>query len=157
MSGRAGSADPVVAPAPDLILVHRAGSVDELPVGVPQTLCCLRSTTRGSRALVYRSAVDQGVVGVVDFLTDAMPRAGRRGWEAAGVFQRIEPYVPRAALLGDPDLAAVFTHLQSRRRLPDAARRRLCSLVPDLPAEVDVVAVLPADPRPGCGPGDVRA
>ncbi|MGI5128785.1 hypothetical protein ACQEVB_18405 [Pseudonocardia sp. CA-107938] len=112
-----------VAPTPVLVLVHRAGS--ELPAGVPQRVCCLRSTTRGSRAVVYRSAAQQGVVGVVDFVSDAVPREGGRGWAADGVFRPVEPYVPRAALLDDPDLAGVFTHLQSRRRLPGPAGRRL--------------------------------
>lgn len=122
-----------VAPTPALILVHRAGNDGELVVGVPRSFCCLASTTCGTRAVVYRSAADQGVVGVVDFVTDAVPRDGRRGWAADGVFQRFEPYLTRAALLDDPDLAATFAHLQSRRRLPDSAGRRLGRLLPDLP------------------------
>jgi hypothetical protein len=125
--------DSSTAPAPALVLVHRAGADGERTVGVARPFCCLRSTTRGTRAVVYRSAADQGVVGVVDFVSDAVERAGGRGWEADGVLQPIEPYLPRAALLGDPDLADVFTHLQSRRRLPDAARHRLGQLLPDLP------------------------
>ena len=119
------------SPTPALVLVHRAGA--EVDVGVPRSFCCLRSTTGGTRAVVYRSARDQGVVGVVDFVSDAVPRADRPGWAADGVFRPIEPYLSRAALLADPDLAAVFAHLQSRRRLPDAARSRLGELLPDLP------------------------
>jgi hypothetical protein len=100
---------------------------------VRHTLCCLRSTTRGTRAVLYRSAADQGLVGVVDFVSDAEPRSGRSGWAADGVLQRFEHYVPRAVLLADPDLAGVFAHLQSRRRLPEPAGRRLAHLLPDLP------------------------
>lgn len=83
--------------------------------------------------MVYRSGRGQGVVGVVDFVSDAVPQAGR-GWEADGVFRPVEPHLPRADLLDDPDLAPVFAHLQSRRRLPGAAGRRLLALLPDLPA-----------------------
>jgi hypothetical protein len=36
-------------------------------------------------------------------------------------------------LLAYPDLAEVFAHLPSRRRLPDATRRRLGEVLPDLP------------------------
>lgn len=143
---------PLAAPEPTLVLVHRAGSGDELPAGVPQTLCCLRSTTRGTRAVVYRSAADQGVVGVVDFVSDAVPRGDRHGWEADGVLQRFAPHLPRAALLDDPALAAVFGHLQSRRLLPAAARARLHSLLPDLPfAGGRLDARAPARPLPGAG------
>jgi len=119
------------APTPALVLVHRAGAA--VDVGAPRSYCCLRSTAAGTRAVVYRSARDQGVVGVVDFLSDAVPRAGRHGWAADGVFRQVEPYLPRAALLADPDLTAVFAHLQSRRRLPEAAARRLGEMLPDLP------------------------
>ncbi|MFD1237882.1 hypothetical protein ACFQ34_31745 [Pseudonocardia benzenivorans] len=97
-----------------------------------RTMCCLRSTAGGTRAVVYRSGRCQGIVGVVDFLTDAVPRADR-GWEADGVFRPVEPHLPRAELLADPDLRPVFAHLQSRRRLPGLARSRLGALLPDLP------------------------
>jgi len=122
----------VGAAVPELVLVRRADG-DELVPGVPQTMCCLRSTARGTRAVVYRSGRDQGVVGVVDFVSDAVPQVGR-GWEAVGVFRPVEPHLPRSGLLDDPDLALVFAHLQSRRRLPGAAGRRLLALLADLPA-----------------------
>ncbi len=123
----------VGGPVPALVLVRRAGrGCDELGGAVPQTVCCLRSTTAGTRAVVYRSAAEQGVIGVIDFVSGAVPQ-GRVGWEAAGVFRRIEPYLPRALLLADPVLATVFAHLHSRRRVPVEAGRRLVTLLPDLP------------------------
>ena len=120
------------AVVPELVLVRRADG-DELVPGVARTMCCLRSTVRGTRAVVYRSGRCQGVVGVVDFVSGAVPHGGG-GWEAEGVFRPVEPHLPRADLLDDPDLAPVFAHLQSRRRLPGAAGRRLRALLPDLPA-----------------------
>lgn len=123
----------VMGPVPDLVLVRRAGSGhDELDDTVPQTVCCLRSTVPGTRAVVYRSAAEQGIIGVIDFVSEALPHGGR-GWEATGVFQRIEPYLSRALLLDDPVLVTVFAHLQSRRRMPIDAGRRLVTLLPDLP------------------------
>ncbi|MGD9990744.1 hypothetical protein [Pseudonocardia sp.] len=114
--------------APELVLVRRAGTGADLVAGVPTTMCCLRSTVRGSRAVVYRSGHGQGVVGVVDFVSDAVGRPGR-GWEADGVYRPVEPPLPRADLLADPVLGPVFAHLQSRRGLPVAAARRLCELL----------------------------
>lgn len=76
----------------------RRADGDELVPGVPLTMCCLRSTVRGTRAVVYRSGRGQGVVGVVDFVTGAVAQAGR-GWEADGVFRPVEPHLPRAELL----------------------------------------------------------
>ncbi|GJF04030.1 hypothetical protein [Pseudonocardia sp. D17] len=49
------------------------------------------------------------------------------------MFRPVEPHLPRAELLADPDLRPVFAHLQSRRRLPGLARSRLGALLPDLP------------------------
>ncbi|GAY10419.1 hypothetical protein [Pseudonocardia sp. N23] len=120
---------PAGVPTPGLVLVRRAGSGDELVAGANRTMCCLRSTVRGARAVVYRSGRDQGIVGVVDFTSDAVARADR-GWEAAGVFRPVERPLSRAALLDDPVLGPVFAHLQSRRRLPEDVGRTLRELLP---------------------------
>ena len=98
---------------------------------VPATVCCLRSTTAGSRAVVYRTTADQGVAAVFDFLSDAAPGEGR-GSTAHGVVHLLDPHLERAALLHDPELRPVFAHLQGRRRLPDAAGRRLHVLLPTI-------------------------
>jgi hypothetical protein len=120
-------------PAPDTVLVWRP---DEFPLPgsppVPATVCCLRSTTAGSRAVVYRSTTGRGVAAVFDFLSDAAPGDGR-GWTAHGVLHVIDPHLDRAELLDDPELRAVFAHLQGRRRLPEPAARRLHALLPVVP------------------------
>jgi hypothetical protein len=96
------------------------------------TACCLRSTTAGCRAVVYRTARDQGIAGLYDFMSDARPQPGG-GWAADGVLHLLDPALPRAELLADPCLALVFTHLQGRRRLPEPAARRLVSLLNTVP------------------------
>lgn len=118
------------------VLVWRPeGFDDHRATAAVTTVCCLRSTLAGSRAVVYRAGADQGIAGVYDFLTDARPRTGG-GWVASGVLHLLEPHLPRAALLSDADLAPVFTHIQARRRLPDAAARRLTALLPPPAARV---------------------
>jgi hypothetical protein len=96
------------------------------------TACCLRSTTAGNRAVVYRTARDQGIAGLYDFVSDARPQPGG-GWAADGVLHLLDPTLPRAELLADPYLSPVFTHLQGRRRLPEPAARRLVSLLATVP------------------------
>jgi hypothetical protein len=96
------------------------------------TVCCLRSTTAGSRAVVYRSARDQGIAGLFDFVSDARPQVGG-GWAADGVLHLLDPALPRADLLADPCLSPVFTHLQGRRRLSGPAARRLVGLLTTVP------------------------
>jgi hypothetical protein len=108
------------------------------PPGGLSTACCLRSTTAGSRAVVYRTAHDQGIAGLYDFLVDARSQPGG-GWAAEGVLHLLDPALPRAQLLADPCLAPVFRHLQGRRRLPEPAARRLIHLLPAVPI---------ADPSP---------
>lgn len=108
---------------PDSVLVWRPGAFDDPPA----PMCCLRGTRAGSRAVVYRSAVDQGIAGVVEFLTDSRPRA-EGGWAAEGVLRRVE-LLPRAVLVEDPVLGVVFRNLQSRRGLPVAAAQRLGELL----------------------------
>lgn len=116
------------------VLVWRAGELDgpEKAPGVLTSACCLRSTTAGDRAVVYRARSDQGIIGVFDFLSDAVPRADG-GWSARGVLHRLDPHLPRADLLVDADLAGVFAHIQGRRTLPAPAARRLLGLLPDVP------------------------
>jgi len=124
------------APVPDAVLLWRP---DEFPPpGSPPfttTVCCLRSATAGSRAVVYRTTAGQGVAAVFDFLADAAPGDGR-GWTAHGVVRLLEPPLERAALLDDPELRPVFAHLQGRRRLPEAAGRRLHALLPTIASTV---------------------
>ena len=120
------------APVPDAVLLWRP---DEFPPPgsppLPATVCCLRSTTAGSRAVVYRTTAGQGVAAVFDFLSDAATGDGR-GSTAHGVVHLLDPHLERAALLHDPELRPVFAHLQGRRRLPDAAGRRLHALLPTI-------------------------
>jgi len=114
-----------VAPRPDAILLWRA---DECAAPGPVHACCLRSTQPGSRAVVYRTREDQGIVGVVDFSSAAAPRP-EGGWAAAGMFTPSSRPVPRADLLADDVLGPVFRALRSRRGLPEAAARRLAELL----------------------------
>lgn len=125
--------DPAAGSRVSSVLVWRPHEFDRrlLAPVVPTPACCLRSTTAGSRAVVYRAAVDQGILGVYDFLTDSYPRPDG-GWAADGLLHRLEHPITRAELLADPDLAPVFTHIQGRRGLPDAAARRLEELLPAL-------------------------
>ncbi|MBW0089477.1 hypothetical protein I4I73_10870 [Pseudonocardia sp. KRD-184] len=131
-----GARDPI--PDPSCVLVWRpdgfppvaAATVDG-PVHRP-SVCCLRSTAAGTRAVVYRAGADRGVAGVLDFLTDAGP-VGGRGWTGQGVLHLLDPFLPRADLLADPHLRPVFLHIQGRRTLPAAAARRLRELLPALP------------------------
>lgn len=130
-------ADPPLQPASTeirSILVWRAGELDgpEKAPGVLTSACCLRSTTAGDRAVVYRTRSDQGIVGIYDFLSDAVQRSDG-GWFAHGVLHRLDPCLPRADLLMDENLAGVFAHIQGRRTIPVPAARRLTSLLPNVP------------------------
>lgn len=121
------------APPPDAVLVWRP---DEFPPPggppVPATACCLRSTTHGDRAVVYRSVAERGIAAVFDVLSVAASGDGR-GSTAHGVLHPLDPYLERAALLDDPELRPVFAHLQGRRRLPGPVSRRLHALLPKIP------------------------
>lgn len=126
--------DVVPGPPCSSVLVWRPAEFDDprkAPVVLTST-CCLRSTTVGSRAVVYRAAFDQGIVGFYDFLSDAVRQAGG-GWTADGVLHRVDPFLPRADLLADEQLSTVFAHIQGRRTIPAAAARRLLSLLPNPP------------------------
>ena len=128
--------DPPRPPSAEIrsVLVWRAGELDgpEKAPGVLTSACCLRSTAAGDRAVVYRARSEQGIIGVYDFLSDAVRRADG-GWAAQGVLHRLDPHLPRADLLVDEALAGVFAHIQGRRTVPVPAARRLMSLLPDLP------------------------
>jgi hypothetical protein len=116
------------------VLVWRPDGFDD-PLKAPGTVtsvCCLRSTAAGDRAVVYRAGSDQGIAGIYDFLSDAFPHPPRR-WAADGVLHRLDPYLPRADLLLDQHLAPVFVHIQGRRTLPLDAARRLASMLPNPP------------------------
>lgn len=132
-----GARDPI--PDPSCVLVWRPDGfppVDAAAADGPvlrPSVCCLRSTTAGTRAVVYRAGADRGVAGVLDFLTDAGPGEGR-SWTGQGVLHLLDPFLPRADLLADPHLRPVFVHIQGRRTLPAAAARRLRELLPPLPA-----------------------
>lgn len=122
---------PTHIPTPTSVLLWRPG---ELPDPGPVELgsvCCLRSTACGDRAVVYRTATEQGVVAVVDFRSAAAPRPGG-GWCAPGVVHRVDPGIPRSALLAEEHLRPVFAHIRSRRALPADAAYRLATLLPDL-------------------------
>jgi hypothetical protein len=111
-------------PLPSSILLWDADEVREPPA----TPCCLRSTGAGSRAVVYRTGSDAGVVALVDFTADAAARP-HGGWAAEGVVQLLDRPLPRSVLLADDVLGPVFRHLRGRRRLPEPAARRLRSLL----------------------------
>jgi len=110
---------------PSAVLLWRA---DECAAPGPVRACCLRSTEPGSVAVVYRTRVDQGIVGVVDFRTASAPRP-EGGWAAAGVFTPLPHPLPRADLLGDDVLRPVFAALRSKRGLPEPVARRLVGLL----------------------------
>jgi hypothetical protein len=110
----------LAGPLPSSILLWHADELREPPV----TPCCLRSTRAGSRAAVYRTGVDGGVVALVDFTTDAAARPCG-GWAAHGVVQLLHRPLLRSVLLADDVLGPVFRHLRGRRRLPEPAARRL--------------------------------
>jgi hypothetical protein len=112
------------APLPGSILLWHAEEVREPPLSP----CCLRSTRAGSRAAVYRTGRDGGVVALVDFTTDATARP-HGGWAAAGVVQLLDRPLPRSVLLADDVLGPVFRSLRGRRRLPEPAARRLGDLL----------------------------
>ena len=116
------------------VLVWRPGELDspQKAPGVLTSACCLRSTVAGDRAVVYRTMADQGIVGIYDFLSDA-ERHPDRGWAAVGVLHQVDPYLPRADLLADENLARVFAHIQGRRTIPVPAARRLMGLLPNPP------------------------
>ena len=123
-----------VLPVPSSVLLWLPSGFtdpDRRPGGL-STACCLRSTTAGARAVVYRTAHDQGIAGLYDFLSDARPRP-ERGWAAEGVLHLLDPALSRAQLLADPCLSGVFKHLQGRRRLPEPAAHRLNRLLPAVP------------------------
>lgn len=129
--GGVGAPDPI--PDPSCVLVWRPDGFPDAdgPVHRP-SVCCLRSTTAGTRAVVYRAGADRGIAGVLDFLTDAEPGDGR-AWTGRGVLHLLDPFVPRADLLADEHLWPVFVHIQGRRTLPAPAARRLRELLPPLP------------------------
>ena len=107
-------------PLPTSILLWRPDEVGEPPA----TPCCLRSARDGSRAVVYRTGPDGGVVGLVDFVAGAA-MTPHGGWAAEGAFTRLDHPLPRSVLLADDVLGPVFRYLRGRRRLPEPAARRL--------------------------------
>ena len=113
-----------VGPSPSSILLWHADELREPPT----TPCCLRSTRAGSRAAVYRTGLDGGVVALVDFTADAAARR-HGGWAADGVVQPLDRPLPRSVLLADDVLGPVFRHLRGRRRLPEPAAQRLGHLL----------------------------
>ena len=113
-----------VASTPSSILLWDAGEV----VDPPASPCCLRTTSAGSRAAVYRTGSGGGVVALVDFTAGAEERPGG-GWHAPCVVRPLERPVPRSELLADDLLAPVFRHLRGRRRFPEPAARRLMALL----------------------------
>jgi hypothetical protein len=121
-------------PTPDCVLLRRPGEPGTAPAAdeQPSAACCLRGTRAGSRAVVYRTTSDQGIVGVFDFLTDSY-RHPERGWVAEGVLRRLDPPLPRAELVADPVLAPVFRHIQGRKSLPPEVGQRLVELLDPLP------------------------
>ncbi|MCE3551524.1 hypothetical protein LWC33_08665 [Pseudonocardia sp. RS11V-5] len=106
-------------------------SADEL-YDPPAAPCCLRSTRAGDRAAVYRTGAGGGVVALVEFTTDAEPRA-EGGWHAGAVVRPLPHPLPRPVLLADELLGPVFRHLRTRRRLPEAAGERLTALLAPTP------------------------
>jgi hypothetical protein len=111
-------------PLPSSILLWDAEELREPPA----TPCCLRTTRAGSRAAVYRTGPDGGVVALVDFVTDAAARP-HGGWAAEGVVQLLDRPLSRSVLLADDVLGPVFRYLRGRRRLPEPAARRLGDLL----------------------------
>lgn len=112
-----------MAALPSSILLWDAAEVADPPAEP----CCLRTTTAGDRAVVYRTGPGGGVVALAEALADARPRPDG-GWWAPLAVDRLAVPLPRAELLDDEVLAPVFRHLRGRRRLPCEAARRLGEL-----------------------------
>ena len=112
------------ASLPSSILLWRADELCEPPAAP----CCLRSTRAGSRAAVYRTGLNGGVVALVDFTADAAARP-HGGRAADGVVQLLDRPLSRSVLLADDVLGPVFRYLRGRRRLPEPAARRLGALL----------------------------
>jgi len=89
---------------------------------------CLSATEAGSRAAVYQTREDQGIVGFFDFGCGAFEHEDL-GYAAYGRPVPLPRPVPRQGLLADPALHEVFQQIQGRRRLPAAAQGSLASLV----------------------------
>ena len=131
--GRKISAVQVPAgPLPSSILLWDADELRD-PPAAPR---CLRSTRAGMRAAVYRIGAGGGVAALVDFTADGAARPGG-GWAAAGVVHLLDSPLPRSVLLADDLLAPVFRSLRGRRGLPEAAARRLTSLLAGVPRAGD--------------------
>ncbi|MEQ3550611.1 hypothetical protein WIS52_09035 [Pseudonocardia nematodicida] len=120
---RADGVRPAVSELPSSILLWDAAEV----AAPPAAPCCLRTTVRGDRAVVYRTGPGGGVVAVADALADARPRPDG-GWWAPVAVHRLASPLSRAELLADEELAPVFRHLRGRRRLPAGAAARLAEL-----------------------------
>ena len=89
---------------------------------------CLRGTTAGSRAAVYRTRADKGIAGFFDFSSDAFAHPDL-GWPAFGRPVPLPAPVPREAVLRNPTLEKAFRHIQGRRWLPPDAQDSFAQLV----------------------------
>lgn len=85
-------------------------------------------TRPGERAAVYRTKRDQGLAGFFDFSSRAF-RHPDLGWAAFGRPAPLPREVARGELLSVDELAAVFSSLRGRRRLPDVAAQQLATMV----------------------------
>jgi hypothetical protein len=86
------------------VLVWHPGEFrDSAPPTEVSAASCLRSTTAGSRAVVYRTTADQGIAGVFDFLSDAH-RHPDMGWAGYGVLHLLDTPISRHTLLADEHL-----------------------------------------------------
>jgi hypothetical protein len=128
-------------PAPTQIIVWHPSELDDFSPGGLHMSSSLSSTRAGTRGVIYRTTADQGVVGVVDFASDATEHPDL-GWTAYGVPQLLDEPITRAEMLADPLLRPVFAGIRGRRAVPTAASGRLDELVRHVPAR------RPAEPLP---------
>ncbi len=89
---------------------------------------CLRTDGPGTRAAIYRSQVEQGIVALFD-VGERPEEDPEWGWYAEGRFHVLPEPVTRAELLELPELERVFRPIMGRRRIPAAAQLALQQLL----------------------------
>ena len=93
-----------------------------------QGASCLRSDRPGTRAVIYRSHEEQGIVALFD--VGLYPKESDDwGWWTEGYIHRVDPPITRVELLDNHELNRVFAHIQNRRRLPSGAQQAMASLL----------------------------
>ena len=121
-----GRADDTVLPsAVFLYAPEYARGLDEARAGWSS---CLRTTEKGSRAIIYRAHTSQGIVALFD-IEDSPEEDRDWGYVAPGYFTPVDPPIPRERLLNHPELEPIFRHIQGRRRLPPSAQEAIAELL----------------------------